>query len=180
MKWDYPTPDRLNAALAFRLTPYKHIAKPVILVDPCSFHFKPIQSRTPMNITIRPLGRGRFAASLGQRLLCESKTPFFTSARILQAEGISDDTPITMTHEGTFMVATRSTLGEAASRIVHETDKDGPKLKRYRPMSNQVPRQRVRHEARTPETKREAPRVSRVPIQISFFQPHLFGDHAFI
>ncbi len=37
MKWDYPTPDRLNAVLAFRLTPYKHIAKPVVLVIPALF-----------------------------------------------------------------------------------------------------------------------------------------------
>jgi hypothetical protein len=93
-----------------------------------------------MNITIRPLGRGRFAASLGQRLLCESKTPLFTSARILQAEGAPNDSPITMTHEGSSVVAMRSTVGEAASKIVHETDKEGPKLKRYRPMSNQVSR----------------------------------------
>lgn len=131
-----------------------------------------------MNITIRPLGRGRFAASLGQRLLCESRTPLFTAARILQAEGIPDDTPITMTHEGSSVVAMRSTVGEAADKIVHETEKEGPKFKTYRPMSAQIPRQRVRHLARTPEVKREAPRVSRVPIQLSFFQPHLFGDYA--
>jgi hypothetical protein len=130
-----------------------------------------------MNITIRPLGRGRFAASLGQRLLCESKTPFFTSARILQAEGVPDDTPITMTHEGSSVIAMWSTIGEAAGKVVHETEKEGPKFKRYRPMSNQVPRQRVRQEAGTPEMIREAPRVSRVPIQLSFFAPHLFGLH---
>jgi hypothetical protein len=131
-----------------------------------------------MNITIRPLGRGRFAASVGQRLLCESKTPFFTSARILQAEGIPDNTPITMTHEGSSVVALRSTIGEAASKIVHETETAGPKLKRYRPMSNQMPRQRVRQEAKTIVVKREVPSVSPVPIQLSFFAPHLFGDHA--
>jgi hypothetical protein len=84
-----------------------------------------------MNITIRPLGRGRFAASLGQRLLCESKTPFFTSARILQTEGVPDDSPITMIHEGSSTVTMRSTVGEAAGKIVHETDSEGPKFKRY-------------------------------------------------
>jgi hypothetical protein len=130
-----------------------------------------------MNITIRPLGRGRFAASVGQRLLCESKTPFFTSARILQAEGVPDDTPITMTHDGSSVVAMRSTVTKAASKVVHETDKEGPKLKRYRPMSNQVSRQRVRQEPGMPEMIREAPGVSRVPIQLSFFAPHLFGLH---
>lgn len=131
-----------------------------------------------MNITIRPLSRGRSAASVGQRLLCESKTPLFTSARILQAEGVPDDTPISMTHEGSSVVTMRSTVGEAASKIVHETDKVGPKLKRYRPMSTQVARQRVRQEATTPVVRREAPKVGQVPIQLSFFAPHLFGDHA--
>ncbi|KLK95013.1 hypothetical protein AA309_00775 [Microvirga vignae] len=131
-----------------------------------------------MNIAIRPLGRGRFAASLGQRLLCKSKTPFSTAARILQAEGVPDDTPITMSHEGSSAVAMWSTVSEAAGKIVHETDEEGPKLKRYRSMSNQMPRQRVRHDARTPNMKREAPRAGQVPIQLSFFQPHLFGDHA--
>lgn len=131
-----------------------------------------------MNITIRPLGRGRFAASLGQRLLCESKTPLFTSARILQAEGISDDSLISMTHEGSFAFAIRSTVGEAAGKIVHETEKEGPKFKTYRPMSNQMPRQRVRQEVRTPEMKWEASRANQMPIQLSFFEPHLFGNHA--
>jgi hypothetical protein len=131
-----------------------------------------------MNITIRPLGRGRFAASIGQRLLCESKTPLFTATRILQAEGVADNTPITMTHEGSSVVAMQSTVGEAAGKIVHETDREGPKFKRYRLMSSQVSRQRVRQEPGMPEMIREAPGVSQVPIQLSFFQPHLFGDHA--
>ena len=103
-----------------------------------------------MNITIRPLGRGRFAASLGQRLLCQSKTPLLTAARILQAEGVPDDTLISMTHEGSSIVAMRSTIGKAASRIVEETDTRGPKFKTYRPMSAQMPRRQVRHEVRTP------------------------------
>jgi hypothetical protein len=131
-----------------------------------------------MNITIRPLGRGRFAASLGQRLLCKSKTPFFTAARILQAEGLPDDTPITMTHEGSSIVSMRSTVGQAASLIVLETDKEGPKLKRYRPMSPRMLHQGVRCEARTAERRLEALRAIQVPLQLSLFEPHLLGQHA--
>jgi hypothetical protein len=130
-----------------------------------------------MNITIRPLGRGRFAASVGQRLLCESKTPFFTAARILQAEGIPDDTPITMTHEGSSVVSIRSTVGKAASLIVEETDTTGPKLKTYRPMSPQVPRQQVRHEARKPEKTWKAASAVLMPVQLSLFSAHLLGQH---
>jgi hypothetical protein len=130
-----------------------------------------------MNITIRPLGRGRFAASLGQRLLCESKTPLLTAARILQAEGIPDGTPISMTHEGSSVVSMRSNVGKAATLTVEETDTRGPRLKAYRPMSAQVPRQRVRHEARTAERTGAAPRAILVPIQLSLFSPHLLGQH---
>jgi len=126
-----------------------------------------------MNITIRPLGRGRFAASLGQRLICESKTPLFTSARILQAQGVPDDTPITLTHEGSSIVSMRPTVGEAAGKIVHETDREGPKLKRYRPMSAQVPRQRVRQEARTPMRAAKVDRGKTEPEQLCFVEPTL-------
>lgn len=97
-----------------------------------------------MNITIRPLGRGRFAASVCQCTLCESKTPFLTAARVLQCEGIPDDTPITMKHEGADVVSMKATVGEAASLIVEETDGKGPRFKRYRPMTSGMPRQRVR------------------------------------
>ena len=102
-----------------------------------------------MNITIRPLRRGRFAASVGQRVLCECTTPLLTSARILQAEGIPGNTPITMTHEGSTIISMRSTVRKAARLIVVETDDEGPKFKRYRPMTPKVLRQRVRREART-------------------------------
>jgi hypothetical protein len=130
-----------------------------------------------MNITIRPLGRGRFAASLGQRLLCRSKTPLLTAARILQAEGIPDDTPISMTHEGSSVVSMKSTVGKAASLIVEETDARGPKFKTYRPMSSQVPRQRGRHEVRTPESTWKAVTSILMPVQLSLFAPHLSGQY---
>jgi hypothetical protein len=130
-----------------------------------------------MNITIRPLGRGRFAASLDQRLLCKSKTPLLTAARILQAEGVPDDAPLTMTREGSSIVAMRSTVGKAAGLIVEETDTRGPRFKTYRPMSNQMPRQKVRQEARTPESTWKAAAAILVPVQLSLFAPHLLGQH---
>jgi hypothetical protein len=71
----------------------------------------------------------------------------------------------------------RSTVGEAASKIVHETDREGPKFKRYRPMSAQVPRQKVRHEARTAERTGAALAANLVPMQLSLFSPHLLGQH---
>ena len=54
-----------------------------------------------------------------------------------------------MTHEGSNIMSMRSTVRKAARLIVVETDKEGPKFKRYRPMTPRVPRQGVRREART-------------------------------
>jgi hypothetical protein len=92
-----------------------------------------------MNITIRPLGREHFAALLNDRLLCESRTPFLSAARILQREGIPEDTIITMTHEGSATVAMQSTVGKAAGLTVLENDKKGPCLKPYRALSADRP-----------------------------------------
>jgi hypothetical protein len=130
-----------------------------------------------MNIIIRPLGRGRFAASLGQRLLCTSKTPLLTAARILQAEGVPNDTPISMTHEGSSIVSMRSTIGKAAGLIVEETDKRGPRFKPYRPMSNQMSQQGVRDEVRKPEQTWKAASAVLMPVQLSLFASHLLGQH---
>jgi hypothetical protein len=92
-----------------------------------------------MNITIRPLGRGHFAALLGDRLLCESKTPFFSAARILRAEGASDHAAITMSHEGSGVVSMRSTVGEAAGLTVLENDSDGLRFAPFEPPLDQTP-----------------------------------------
>jgi hypothetical protein len=132
-----------------------------------------------MNITIRPLGRGRFAASVGQRVLCKSKTPFFTAARIFQAEGVPDDTPITMRHEGSDIVAMRSTVGEAAGRIVVETDEEGPKFKCYRPMSPEMPRQRVRHEMQKADSVFAVPMPAKDAKQPALFARHLRDNRTY-
>jgi hypothetical protein len=100
-----------------------------------------------------------------------------TAARILQAEGIPEDAPISITHEGSSVVAMKSTVGKAAGLAVEETDTRGPRLKSFRPMSNQMPRQRVRHEARTAERTGAALGAILMPIQLSLFTPHLLGSH---
>jgi len=130
-----------------------------------------------MNLTIRPLGRGRFAAFLGQRLLCKCKTPLLTAARILQAEGLPDESPISMTHERSSVVAMRSTVGKTAGLTVEETDTRGPRFKTYRPMSPQMPRQQVRQEVRKPERPWKAASAVLMPVQLSLFSAHLFGQH---
>ena len=50
-------------------------------------------AENPIRIVIAPIGRGRYSAHLGERLLVASaRTPFFDAARVLLAEGIDPDT----------------------------------------------------------------------------------------
>jgi hypothetical protein len=78
-------------------------------------------TKETISLTIHSVGRGRFAAFLGDRLLCVSETPLLPAARVLQAEGISAATRLEMIHEGSATVAMRSTVGVAAGFRVSET-----------------------------------------------------------
>jgi hypothetical protein len=74
-----------------------------------------------VQIIVRPVGRGRYAAFLEGHLLCKRETPLLSSARVLKAEGVRDDTSLEMIHEGSTVVALRSTVGSAAGLRVSET-----------------------------------------------------------
>ena len=84
----------------------------------------------PVVIIVRPVGRGRFEATLGERILVEStRTPLLAAARILQGEGVPDDTPLAMRHAGSQIIAMRSTVGAAAGCTV--SDKGTPRFVPY-------------------------------------------------
>lgn len=85
-----------------------------------------------MHITVSPAGRGRFHAHLGDRLITTSETPFYSAARILRAEGVLPQEPLTMSHAGSNAVALRSTVGEAALFTVQDND-HGIRTRRYVP-----------------------------------------------
>jgi hypothetical protein len=78
-------------------------------------------TKETISITIRSIGRGRFAAFLGVRMLCTSETPLLSAARVLQAEGVSATTRLEMIHEGSAIVAMRTTIRAAAAYRVSET-----------------------------------------------------------
>jgi hypothetical protein len=80
----------------------------------------------PIIIVIAPVGRGRFRASHGGRLLVESSnTPFLDAARVLAGEGVDPATRIVMRHEGKDCDALTSTVGAAAKLTVKESTRDG-------------------------------------------------------
>jgi hypothetical protein len=78
-------------------------------------------TQVTIRITIHSVGRGRFAAYLGDRMLCVSETPLLSAARVLQAEGVPATTRLEMIHEGSAIVAMRTTVGVAAGLRVSET-----------------------------------------------------------
>ncbi len=85
-----------------------------------------------LTITISPAGKGSYHARLGSRLLCTSKTPFFSAARVLIADGADPTTTLAMAREGSAVVDLRGMLGPAAGLTVLENDTIGPVLKPYR------------------------------------------------
>jgi hypothetical protein len=91
-----------------------------------------------ITIILNPIGRGRFAAALDERVLCRSRRPFLDSARVLLAEGADPATPFAMRHAGSDYDALRSTIGQAAGLTVLEPDdpRDGriyPRFARHQP-----------------------------------------------
>lgn len=87
---------------------------------------RPVIERTTsagetISIIVRSVGRGRFAAFLDGRMLCVSETPLLSTARVLQAEGVPATTRLEMVHDGSAIVAMRTTVGVAAGLRVSET-----------------------------------------------------------
>jgi hypothetical protein len=85
-----------------------------------------------ITVIVDPIGLGRFRASLGDRVLCESRTPLLGAARVLLAEGVDPATPLAMRHRTSDTIAMRSTVGAAARLSV---DEYGPRFVPYREMT---------------------------------------------
>ncbi len=73
----------------------------------------------PLQIVVEPTASGRkWAAHLGDRVLCVTAWPFVKSARLLLAEGYPTDTVIEMWRPNTREWALRGHLGAAAAAII--------------------------------------------------------------
>jgi hypothetical protein len=82
-----------------------------------------------LNLIISPLPlspSGRFyEARLDAAVVCRSRTPFFSAARVLLKAGYAPDTVLTMIHEGSDTASLRATLGSAAKLAVVENSREG-------------------------------------------------------
>ena len=76
-------------------------------------------------LTIRPIGSGRFAAMLDGAELCRSRAPFFAAARALLTRGADAAAVLLARHDGSSVIALRSTIGEAAKWSISEGVKGG-------------------------------------------------------
>jgi hypothetical protein len=90
-----------------------------------------------MHITLSPLGRVRFRASIDGSVLGESRTPLFDADRTLSREGATPETILSMSHETSLVVSMVSTVGEASRFTVIERDDRSPIFESYRPHPSQ-------------------------------------------
>jgi hypothetical protein len=87
-----------------------------------------------VEIVVRPCasGRGRFQAVFAGEVLCASRTPLLTAARVLRRRGISDDTPLVMRHEGSAVIAMRTTVGVAVGLTAEDRNRGTARFTRLR------------------------------------------------
>lgn len=78
-----------------------------------------------VEIVVVPLGSARFQASVGDRVLCVSRTPFCSAARVLLAEGYDPSAVLIMKDPGSTEIRMQSTVGIAAGLTVRERDDGG-------------------------------------------------------
>lgn len=88
-----------------------------------------------MEIVVRPSlsGRCRFEAVYAGEVLAVSRTPLLAAARELQRRGVRENAGLIMRHEGSAVVAMRSTVGAAARLSVYEPDCGAMRFRAFRP-----------------------------------------------
>lgn len=86
-----------------------------------------------LDILVSPTDRaGMYRAEVDGRHVVTARTPLFAAARVLQDEGVSPETPLSMRWAGSEIDALRSTVGAAAALTVTE-DAYGTRFATYRP-----------------------------------------------
>lgn len=119
-----------------------------------------------ISITCKPLrpskasSRPRYATHLNGQHLCDSATPFFSSARALMREGADPEAILVMRHEGSEVVALTGKLHLAAKLTVTEDDTRGLRVTRYRDPALRMPEKVGGGRPRMAET---APGASTMP-----------------
>lgn len=85
-----------------------------------------------MRIDVRKLTHTVYEASTGGEVLCQSKTPLLSAARVLMRRGVDPNTELRMVRFGSEMTLMRARLGDAAELTVIENDKASPRFGKYK------------------------------------------------
>jgi hypothetical protein len=85
-----------------------------------------------MRIDVRKLNNTVYEASTGGEVLCRSKTPLLSAARVLMRRGVDPNTELRMVRLGSETILMRARLGDAAALTVIEKDKAGPRFGKFR------------------------------------------------
>jgi hypothetical protein len=100
-----------------------------------------------LNLIVSPLSLSpsgqHYQARLNGIVVCRSRTPLLSAARVLLEVGYAPDTILTMTHAGSDTVSLRATLGSAAKLAVVENSREGPRFDRYQPRPDEAPQSAV-------------------------------------
>jgi hypothetical protein len=88
-----------------------------------------------MRIDVRKLTNTVYEASLNGEVLCRSRMPLLSAARVLLGRGADPDIELRMVRFGSDTTVVRARLGDAAGLTVHEGDKSGPRFAKYEPFT---------------------------------------------
>lgn len=86
-----------------------------------------------IKIIIHTASRGQYTASIDGQYLAAARELLFAAARVVLAEGHSQDTSLVMRHAGSATTSLTPTIGRAARLTVLENDHRGPCIAPYRP-----------------------------------------------
>lgn len=113
------------------------------------------QAAATLVIVIAPVDGVRFTASLHSKVLCTSRAPLLSAARVLRAQGYSKDCTLVMRHAGSPTDALRADLGVAATLTVNEAA-HGPVFRRHKTQGDGP-------QPKCPETLLKPPSVRSMP-----------------
>lgn len=85
-----------------------------------------------MRIDVRKLTATLYEVSLNGEVLCQSRTPLLSAARVLLRRGVNPQTELRMVRFGSDVTVMRARLGDAAELTVVENDKSGPRFGKYK------------------------------------------------
>lgn len=94
-------------------------------------------SHVGCSVITYPVGQREWAMEVNSWNRGVSRTPLLSAARLLLAEGVPPDAPLTLQHRGSDTIAMRTTVGAAAELTVEEGDRPSPRFRKFKEFPGQ-------------------------------------------